>query len=896
MRWTNEQNSIISSPVENACVIACAGAGKTAVIVERLTRLVTTGQFSVNEVAVITFTNKAAEELEFRLQTNLDTQEIKGAIWSSTIHSFCLKLLKDFDPEYGERVRILTEGRQYALLSRNYFEWELDKIPLRQTTQTGRIEVLVKTLDIVKLERVNIEEWRAEYPELFTFIGNYENWMTENNYLDFTGILQKMVLALRNDDFRDNLFGNLKYLVIDEYQDTDPLQAAIVSLISSGIKIMVVGDDDQCIYQFRGTNVENILRFSKEISEVHQYFISNNFRCRKNILVAGNKLVSSIDKRIPKQINGFHDGGNILIKEFDSIEDEAQFLCDKIKYLRSSQAVNTYSNIAILFRSVSSSHRVYVEKMNENQIPYQILGDKALAEQPEISDIIGVLAFIGSGIIDANSVERLFGIFRSPVESISFEDDEIDLEDLSDLQWKTIGLCGTDVKILKKVLSIREIYRKQKFGSMLELYNLVLERLLFSLDKYDEIAIWNLAKLSSIIEEYDDIVESKRIEPLLIYLNTSGLRNSDTAAIKHLDREAVNVMTIHQAKGLEFEAVFCPMMVQGRFPVRGRALDLAFEDKDNRFHRYLGNIEDERRLFYVAITRGMSYVFLTYSKNIGLKREREPSEFTEKIRSFNTGPEIKIEKSLSKQRFKPLLTSYSQIEYYLSCPFRYKLSYIIGFKVPQSPFFTIGRAFHMILRMIHESYKSGNPMSSADAIGLLKENLSHVRNIPEIVIRRQQVLGEKAINSYLESKQDWLRNTLATEEPISFIQNFEDNDKSYRFMIRGQIDLIMNSNDGCVIVDFKTGKPQPYLRTDLQLQTYSLAMLNLNGIKPSRASVYYVTDDKEISYEVTDSWIESGKAIINEAVKGIMEKQYTANPGEVCRYCEVSAFCEYRSK
>jgi DNA helicase II / ATP-dependent DNA helicase PcrA len=886
-----EQEDILKAPIGHLCVLACAGSGKTTVIVERISRLIETKQINPSTTWVITFTVLAAEELAFRFSQRLGTLSTRRPR-TGTIHNFCLSLMKDFDPTYAANLAVLSEGKQFAILYRNFDAWQLGEIAPELTSRVAILELFIRSHDVARLEQVVARDIEESNPAFARACGLYRTWCKENNHVDFTDILASFRTRLRNGAFVDFLKEHLSHLVVDEYQDTDRIQEEILRSVAHFVPITVVGDDDQCIYQFRGTTVENILEFNSRFSGATKHSLSKNYRCRSNVVAAADGIVRTIRDRPEKLLVANDAGGTVSAKHFPDVRAEAEYIASTIAGAKRSGTLSSYASVALLFRSVASSSRQYVETLRSHGIPCVVRGDKGLFLEEEVLAVLAFLEVIAHPETGTEQVAMLLsGLGVTPSTELH---KDFNLLELTESEWQMLGVSGVSRTVVEGVLRTRARYQEQRFSSFLDLYLVLLANTSLFAAENSELARRNLALISQIIGDYDEVAGGKNLRYLINYLKAYGARNFDTAQLQASEDGAVSVMTIHQSKGLEFEIVFCPMMVEKRFPQEERGNRLAFDSRAHDFSRYKTQLDQERRLYYVAITRARQALYVSAAADVGLKRTKRPSKFFQETAKYVATSEI-VKSKGRKKSDTPIPTSYSKVEYYLACPYRYKLLFDLGLRTPANPFFEYGRLVHLILRLAHQSRLSGTPLSVDELVGAFEQNFPDISNVPKITVAQMRRRGERAIRRYLADKGNWLAGTVATELAFEFAIAPQDSTGVVRSMVVvGQVDLLTTVDGQLCLVDFKTGKPHEYIRTELQLQIYALAVQQQFGLVPIQARVFYVEAEKEITFRVTDDWLKAGERELLTAAEGIVRGQFDATPGEVCSRCEVRKMCEYR--
>ncbi len=294
---TPEQAKIIDSAHNLICIIACAGSGKTYALTHRISRLINESHVDACQVAAITFTVNAAEVLKFRLAQLLNEPAAAANMFIGTIHSFCYNLLQDNPGLAFVDLKVLSENQQFILLNRFWKDWKIDALLPNINAKGPVIERLISAIEVIKLENIPIKVLIKHNPQVADIFLLYSKYCKDNYLLDYGDLLYNVANSISTDIFRDERLGSkVKYLFVDEYQDVDALQADIVSEFSKRCSVCVVGDDDQAIYQFRGTDVRNILDYSKKIA-TKTYVLSENRRCPTNIKAIAKNCIVNVSPR-----------------------------------------------------------------------------------------------------------------------------------------------------------------------------------------------------------------------------------------------------------------------------------------------------------------------------------------------------------------------------------------------------------------------------------------------------------------------------------------------------------------------------------------------------------------------------------------------------------------------
>ena len=886
---TEEQLKAINSNAESVCILACAGSGKTFTITRRIARFISELHIDPSQVAAITFTVVAADKLRLDLARLLNENQASSRMFVGTIHSFCLNLIRQLSTGDLDESQVLSDSQQFVLLNRFWNQWEIKKVDPK-LGKTNLIERLVDTFSIIKMESIAPNLLQQRHPEISRVLTLYNAFLVENSLLDYSDLIAKASFLLTESaEARRRVFEKYKYIFVDEYQDVDPLQARIIALFREECRVCVVGDDDQSIYQFRGTDVRNILEFSKSLG-CDTVVLSQNRRCPENILTIAEKCILKVPSRYDKSMTPITGKGLVTIKQFNKLDDEIQFVVHEIAELISQKQVQQVGDIAVLMRSVASYGQAYVNALRTATIPCVIRGGRTLFDTTEIIKIVCVLEWL---IREPSAVKHL-AMLRD-VLSPSFDADKVNendsqVEQLSLDEAKELGMIEADFKLLGKLCLIRESYQLNRFGDLVEIVLEVIKSLeLLRKDQPESISL-NVAQFTQVVQDYEIISANKKIEYLCGYLKSYAQKSFDEVVTAETARDAVNILTIHQAKGLEFDYVFVPMLVESRFPVSGGQKRWLINDDLFPAGRYYHSVENERRLYYVACTRAKKGLYLLCSRDVGLAKPKEPSIFLKESKDVvlpheNVAPSVKTER---KEVIEPFVASYSSLEYYLTCPYRYKLLIKYKLATPPNPFFQFGRVIHAVIAYINSEFITKRKPTTEEVqhhYDAVFDKFLGSADIPSYVIARQKSRGLKAVRNYYTKKRTWLESVNDVESDFQYSLD--------ECLVRGRYDLIIAYPNGkYAIIDFKTGQPHEYLRTDFQMQVYSLAAVHQLKLALEKAVLYYTEPDIEVTYNVDEVFLNNGRANLQYVVNGIASGHFEPTPGKACTRCEIRKLCE----
>ena len=590
-------------------ILAGAGSGKTRVLTYRTAYLIEKLGVEPYNIMAITFTNKAASEMKDRIANLTGTE----GVWVSTFHSACVRILRRFADKigYDNHFTIYDSDDSKTLMKHIIKDMNLDTKKFKEKT-------FLNEISSAKNELINevdyADRFASDYTKKITsrVYLEYESRLRASNAFDFDDLIMKTVeLFKTSPEVLNNYQERLHYVMVDEYQDTNTAQFELIRLLSGGRKnLCVVGDDDQSIYKFRGANIYNILNFEKHFPNAKVIKLEQNYRSTQVILDAANDVISNNKGRKKKTLWTEDEGGEkISFRQFDSAYEEAQFIAFDIKS-KSMGGAFPYSDDAILYRTNAQS-RILEEKLMQENIPYKIIGGLNFYSRLEVKDILAYLKVIDNGA-DEIAVRRIInvpkrGIGATTLGKISAFASETGMPFYEALEKSdtipTIGKASNKIKEFTKLINLFKL--ESKSMSVPELVRLVLELTGYEAElkaeKTDEAQarIENLDELYSKAVSYRDMTEEPTLAGFL----------EDVALVADIDNreeesEYVVLMTLHSAKGLEFPNVYMAGMEDGLFP--GYMTITAGDDGED--------MEEERRLCYVGITRAKKHLTMTAAK------------------------------------------------------------------------------------------------------------------------------------------------------------------------------------------------------------------------------------------------------------------------------------------
>ena len=625
----NENQRKAAEKIEGpVLILAGAGSGKTRTVTYRIAHMIKEKNISPLNILALTFTNKAAREMKERAE-ELIGEENSYNLVVSTFHSFAVRILKTYSERigYGRNFNIYDVDDQKSIITKIKKEMNI-----KDDIAPGRIANRISKLkeDGVGLNEVSRQlDLKIPANRLFYDIyKKYDEVLKANNAMDFSDLLLNARRLLDDKYVLDIIQNRYQYIVVDEYQDTNNIQYEIINLIAAKYRnICVVGDEDQSIYAFRGANIENILNFEKDYPDAYTIKLERNYRSTKRILDTANELIRNNKSSKGKKLwTDGSEGEKIKIFNAKTPYDEAEFIVKEIK-AKSKSGVD-YKDMTILYRTNAQS-RVLEEKLLEGNVPYKIYGGMQFFQRKEIKDILAYLNLLNN----RNDNHNFYRIINVPKRSIG----EKTLEKIAEIANER------NIPMLDALQFVDETnIRGAVKNTLKDFYNMI-QRIYLSLDElsvkevFDEV-ITKTKYFDSIEDNKEDRV--KNIEELLNSIIELEKRNPHVSLADYLDMVSltastdemeenenfVKLMTIHSSKGLEFDYVFIAGMEDGLFP------SCSFESSEE-------DIEEERRLCYVAVTRAKKELYISYASERmtwgQMNYNRKPSRFIYEMKQDN---------------------------------------------------------------------------------------------------------------------------------------------------------------------------------------------------------------------------------------------------------------------
>jgi DNA helicase-2/ATP-dependent DNA helicase PcrA len=977
-KLNKEQLSAIKHGEGPLLIIAGAGTGKTTVITERIVHLIKEKQINPQNILALTFTEKASQEMVERVDVALPYGYAQ--MWISTFHSFCDRILRQeafhigLDPKY----KLMTEAETLQFIRSHLFDFDLKYFrpmgnptkfisglmghfsrlqdeDIRPKQYIDWVEARIKNkqsldfqsqeLRITEEERMENEKWE----ELASAYQKYEELKIKESKMDYGDLIAKTLWLFRD---RPNLLKTYReqfqHVLVDEFQDTNIAQYELIKLIvpsNGSANITVVGDDSQSIYKFRGAAISNILHFKDDYPNAKMVVLTKNYRSSQSILDGSYKLIQNnnpdtlesklgITKNLISLKKSYGDPVTFIHK--DRVENEAEAVAKKILELTAnSQHPKAFSDISILVRA-NNHAEPFIRSFLRHGIPYQFLGPGKLFRQPEIVDLISYLRVLYN-FEDSVAFYKLLSIdyFDIPMRDIvkisnvskklhmslfevceKIEDVEIDEETKEKIQ-KLMTVITDHLKKIKDQTAGQILY------SFLSETGL-LQELLSPDNPASEKRATNISKFFDKLKTYEIDHEDATVLQVVDWIDLSmelgeSPLSTDT---DWTNVNAVNILTVHGSKGLEFPIVFLVNLVGQRFPTNERREQIPIPETIIKEVLPVGDfhMQEERRLFYVGMTRAKEKLFFTAADFYGEgKREKKLSPFIfEALGDQVVSSEQSVvseaqqlsflDYSLSENRttnselpttFHIDYLSYSQIECFRTCPLHYKLRYLIKIPTPESAALSFGSSMHRAMESFYQGIKNGESPTELFITKCLDERWIREGYQTKSHEKETKEAGHRYLKEYLEVGFSKHQIPVALEQ--SFTVNLPIREGERPLKIGGKIDRVDQLADGCIeIIDYKTGRvpDQKEVDKNMQLTFYAIAAAFMKEIPFGKKceeitlSLYYFDGQKKFSTTRTMDQLLECIDEIYKVRKEIEESDFKCSSHMFCENCEFSLFCK----
>jgi DNA helicase-2/ATP-dependent DNA helicase PcrA len=958
-------------------IVAGAGTGKTTVITQRIAYLIEKKKAKPEEILAVTFTEKAAGEMEERVDDLLEYGYVD--LWISTFHSFCERILRDHALDIGlpADFKILDQTAGWLLVRQNFDKFKLNYYkPLGNPTKF--LQALIAHFSHCKDQEIYPEDY-LEYAEKLKTRDDtpedqeterikevadayhvYQRLLLENSSLDFGDLINYCLkLFLKRPKILKKYQEKFKYILVDEFQDTNWAQYELIKLLAEPKNnLTVCADDDQAIYRWRGASFGNIIQFKKDLPKAEQISLVKNYRSTQNILDLAYNFIKANDpdrlefvNKISKKLVADKEGkGTIEHLHAKRLDEEVGLVVRKILEILKKDKEVSYNDFAILVRANDAANP-FIKALDRAGLPYQFLASRGLYSKPVILDVISYFKLLDN-YHESSAVWRILNL---PFLEIP-QEDIMKLTRYSQYKGKSLYeamqeiqlVFGVSRKAQEKIVLILSLIKKHilmaKDHDVSEILVAFLKDsgyLKYLIKQEDKEQLDLLNQFYKKVKSF----EGANIEPTLknfmaeIVLEIEAGEEGKLQFDPDLGPDMIKVMTIHGAKGLEFKYVFLANMVDKRFPTTERKEPIELPDDLIKDIKPKGDVhlQEERRLCYVAMTRAKKALYFTSADDYGGAQKKKLSRFLiemgykEKNAERGKGRGLLTEKKAPlKMAAKPSPSylsdhfSFSQLAAFKKCPLQYKFAHIFKIPIKGKAVFSFGKTIHNTLYNFLKLADENNTNKQDNLFGqeekkkynpLSLEQLFDIYNkswIDEWYQDKDQKmehykLGRKILKDFYEEFSKNPPKILKINNEPALEASF--NLKIGGYTLFGRIDRIdeighsalrasgsMSSN--AAIIDYKTGRAKEKLEPaeKMQLLIYQIAAEEVFKIKPKELVYYYLEEGKKTTFLGTEKDIQKQKEEIIEEIEEIKKSDFKPTPGWQCGFCDFKDVCDFAQR
>ncbi|OGK12895.1 hypothetical protein A3C98_01015 [Candidatus Roizmanbacteria bacterium RIFCSPHIGHO2_02_FULL_37_15] len=969
-------------------IIAGAGTGKTTVITERIKYVIGKGLAKPEEILALTFTEKASQQMEKRVDLALPYGTF--GLWISTFHSFSDRILRSEALHIGltSNFKLMSEAETYLFVKKHFWRFDLQYFRPKGNPYKF-IEGLIQHFERIRDEDVSAKDYLTfaqkheqdkssasekeeakKYLELAKAFQTYEELKIKEGVMDFSDLITNVLNLFRK---RKSILARyqrqFKYILLDEFQDTNFAQYQLIKLLAPSRakpNLTVVGDDSQSIYKFRGAAISNILSFMKDYPSARHIILTTSYRCPQIILDSAyslikynnpNTLESQLKISKDLQANQSLKGEKIEFIQSERVEEEAEKIAFFILAYKNENK-KEYKDFAILVRANNHS-APFIRALERAKISYQFLGPGMLFQKPEVKDLIAYLKVL-SDFTDSTSLYRVLSmeIWRIEARDIiavlnlakrsnhSFFEmlEKIEKNEQAEIQnsdkerykkYKNYLTISEDSnkkfsEFVKMVHKHQKLIHKETAGQILYYFLLdsgLLSKIVDYKTQAEERKALNITKFFDKLKSFEATHEDASVFTVVDYLELAmNMGESPLAAeVDWSETDAVNILTVHSAKGLEFPVVFLTNLVEGRFPSRQRKDQIPIPEEVIQEVLPIGDyhLQEERRLFYVAMTRAKEKLVFSASNFYGEgKLERKLSPFI----SESLGLEKQTRSSLDLQisqiplfewkrtsdeaestetnlpsKLKLDYLSYSAIKTFEICPLHFKLRYILHLPSAPTAAQSLGNSIHYALRDFYSLSQTSSKLARNEIKGKEPEFIINLLNVNWISDGyKSKVHEQQSKEVAIIFLQKYLKSELHHKaKPLYLERSFNFTIGSTGIKILGKIDRVDDLGDGCIeIIDYKTGENIPSkkaLDKDLQMTIYALAAVNPGIFRKSidqvKLSFYFLNTSTKMSTIRTSEQLNFAIDEILKIRDLIEQSDFKCSGAIICQNCEYKILC-----
>jgi DNA helicase-2/ATP-dependent DNA helicase PcrA len=892
---SDDQKKAVISKKRHTRVIAGAGTGKTETLTRRIIYLLLHHDVEPKEIVAFTFTEKAAQSMKSRIYQRIrqlrgeEACAELGEMYVGTIHGYCLRILEDYFG-YGD-CDVLDENQEMAFILRE--GWSLGLGVGGRYAEN--CQNFLRSANVVYDELIDREKLERKAPDFHSNLMRYESLLDEYRLLTFG---RMTALAVQNIKSTPEKLAHVKHLIVDEYQDINRAQEELIKIIGKNASVFIVGDPRQSIYRWRGSDEKCFEEFPKHFKDIETVTLRENRRSINQIVKVANTFADTFKRAHYKHIIPVREETGHTIKvEFEHPEDEAKWTILQIeRYVNSGRC--KHSDCAILLRSVTTSAEPFIKILKNRNIPYIVGGKVGLFRRDEVQAIGRLFCWLWD---DGFWVENPWN-WQEQTKGEDLLASGID-------SWSSATGITLSPKKRRELINWKAKVIDEEYKNFTQIFHELLVILGYThLNPKNSLhapIMANLGRFSSLLADYESSIRLGGNEPgwvnavkgLCWYMNTyasGAYEEQPSEDIRGI--EAVQIMTAHQAKGLEWPIVFIPSMVDRRFPSSRMGSEQKWYLPRDMFdvRRYENELEDERRLFYVAITRAKDILCVTYFRRMSKKRRRSPfidnieTALTE-ISSHENLPIVEISSPSLEDEIQTF--SAGEILTYTKCPYFYRLREQWNYKPGLVKALGYGKSLHYCLR--YASDLIGGGMKPKTAIEKVVDEKFHVPYAGGKVKENMKKKVKEVLSKFVDVHEEDMGKIEEVESRLEF--------PVQKATITGKVDVILKDTDTMEVRDYKTSEEVTnYEQAALQVRLYTLG-LQMIGRPITQASIAYMEKEnpkeqiRDVRIEKQD--LRNAKKVAEKCIEGIIKGQFTAKPENgYCKHCDQEEICRWEKE
>lgn len=896
-KLSDDQKEAVLSKSRYIRVIAGAGAGKTETLTRRIAHLLLVEGAKPTSIVAFTFTEKAAQSIKSRIYRRIgeisgqEATKNLGEMYVGTIHAYAKRILEDYFG-YGNH-GVLDDNQEIAFLMRH--GWGLG-IHGYGGSYADCCRTFLRTVNMAWNEMLDEKTLQEKAKDFYGRLKHYEDLLKEHRQLTFGRMIYEAVLNLRA---APDALNHVKHLIVDEFQDINRAQSELISLIGRNASIVVVGDPRQSIYQWRGSDERFFDEFSKAFPKTEEVTIHENHRSTSRIVKNANKFAASFERRYYREMDPVRkEEGFLGIASHETPEDEATWIADQIGMLMKKNKEMKYSDFGVLTRSVSTSAGPLIDELRQRSIPYIVGGKVGLFKRHEAQALGRIFAWFwneGFWLEDTwNRSERTTG-------------DALLITALTN--WDAAHGHRHPNDTEKRLMEIKaNLYStKSSYNNFTRIYYDVLTVLGYEKLDYrnlnDAAVMANLGRFNNLLTDYESANRmggrspswSRDLKGLCWFMNSYALtayEEQPSDDIRGVD--AVQVMTVHQAKGLEWPIVFLFATVDRRFPASMVGREQNWCDiPRNMFdvERYEGDIEDERRLFYVALTRARDALVVSHFKmltrNVARSKFIDDMEGTvvTNLEDSTPLPDVTVHPGLMSDEI--LTFSAGEIITYNICPHMYLLRDIWGYQPELNQAIGFGNSLHYCLRRASELIKNKDH-DPLDAVARSVEEGFHVPFVGGVVFDYYKNSARNILIKFARKYSEDLKRIEEVEYRLEY--------PIHNATIMGKVDVILRDEEEMEVRDYKTSQEaRTHEEASVQVRLYAAGLKSI-GRPVTVGSIAYLEEQNIEEVDISDRLLINSEKLAENVVEGITNGRFAPRPGSSCNRCDQRPICRWKTE